>query len=300
MGAQKSRLEKAGGDANAAIQSLIDEYQAGARGWSPAQIAAFENPATRDAWLQKQIGQSTKGKFSGVLGGVAKVALKAAPLVGLAIPSLSPLAAAALAAGTKAGGDALSGQGFDPLGTLATGAGAYGAKKLMGAVGSASSGAGDFGKAAAGRVEAGSGGGGFFDTLGRYGKDALSQLGGGNPLLGAGSLALGALSAKESSDQRKAVEAAANYRNQLLSRGLGQAEEAYASRSPLRESGMAAIARHLANPRGLFQTPGEVAPVTPSVGPTPPPTPAPVGAPQRPSFTQILGGTRNALERRKF
>lgn len=98
MSAQASLLAKAGGNRAAAIQSLQDSFDAGAKGWSPAQRAAFTNPATRDAYIERQINQSTKGKFSGVLGKIGKVVSTVAPYALPLIPGLGPVAAAALAA----------------------------------------------------------------------------------------------------------------------------------------------------------------------------------------------------------
>jgi len=104
-GPSASRLAKAGGDQRVALQQLTAEYNAGAQGWSPAQKAAYENPATHDAFATRLINQSTKGKFSGPFGGVAKVALKAAPFVLPLIPGVGPLAAgvASAAAGKLSG-----------------------------------------------------------------------------------------------------------------------------------------------------------------------------------------------------
>lgn len=141
-GAQQSRLAKAGGDPQAALAGLEQEYQSGAQGWSAAQKAAYENPATRDAWAQKQIGQSTKGKYSGFGGSLVKAIGKVAPLAGL-IPGVGPLAGAAIGGI----GRGISGGGFKgALGGAALGAGGSLlrsgiAKKGLGGL------AGDIGKA---------------------------------------------------------------------------------------------------------------------------------------------------------
>lgn len=99
MGAQKSRLAKAGGNAQLAAQQLDAEFRAGAPGWSAAQKAAYSNPATRDAFVARQISQSTKGKFSGPFGKIAKVVTDVAPYAAPFIPGVGPLAAAAISGG---------------------------------------------------------------------------------------------------------------------------------------------------------------------------------------------------------
>lgn len=104
-GPSASRLTKAGGDPRVALASLDAEYRAGAPGWSPAQKAAYANPATHDAWAAQQIGQTTKGKFSGPLGAIGKVVTKVAPYALPLLPGLGPLGAGVISAGVgKLGG----------------------------------------------------------------------------------------------------------------------------------------------------------------------------------------------------
>ena len=119
MGASISRLQRSGGDVNAARASLDADYTAGK--FSPAQRALYENPATRDAFYQKYTNQTTKGKYSGVLGKAVKLVSKAAPLAAL-IPGVGVPAAAAIgAAGRLAGGGGVKGA---VIGGLEGGAGA--------------------------------------------------------------------------------------------------------------------------------------------------------------------------------
>ena len=128
-GASRSRLQKAGGDLALAKQSLADEYAAGARGWSGAQRAAYENPATREAFVTRQIGQSTKGKYSGVLGKIANVATKAAPFVAPLIPGVGLVGAGLIsAAAGKARGKSLKA-------SLLQGAGSAAGSALLGGKG---------------------------------------------------------------------------------------------------------------------------------------------------------------------
>lgn len=167
MGAQRSRLEKAGGNAELASQQLADEFAAGAPGWSAAQKAAYSNPATRDAFVQRQINQTTKGKYSGVLGKIGKAVTTLAPIAAPFIPGVGPLAAAAISAGARAGTRAIEGKSFDLGDTLKYGAGSYigakalggrGVKALIGGAGKP--GVTDAVSGAAGAAGAGGGGGG--------------------------------------------------------------------------------------------------------------------------------------------
>jgi hypothetical protein len=276
VGASISRLQRAGGDRDAAINDLLTNPNA-AKHVAEARVKYANDPAGMQAWIEKKINETTKGKYSGVIGGVVKTVGKLAPLAAM-IPGVG----LPLAAGIGAAGGAISGGG---VGGAVKGAG-------MAALG----------KLAKGAVPGGGGGGGggdrggFFDTIGGYAKDALSQLGGGNPLLGGASLVMGGLAANEASKQRKAVEAAANYRNQLLGRGLGQAEETYAAKAPLREGGMAAIGKYLANPRGLFQTPGEEGPAAPAPLPAPPPAMSTSVAPALTQPSQPTKSKPNAMQ----
>lgn len=138
-GASQSRLAKAGGNAQLAAQSLAQEFAAGAPGWSAEQKAAYANPATRDAFIARQIGQSTKGKYSGALGGAVKLIGKAAPLAALAIPGLGALGAAGIGAigGAARGGGIggiLGGAAMGGLGSAAIGSvgGAVGGLQKLG------------------------------------------------------------------------------------------------------------------------------------------------------------------------
>jgi hypothetical protein len=206
MGAQQSRLVKAGGDPQLAAQMLEQEFQSGAKGWSPAQIAAYTNPATRDAWVTRQIGQSTKGKFSGPLGAIGKVVSKAAPFVLPLIPGVGPLAAGL---GSAAIGK-LSGKGLGE--SLLQGAGSAAGSALLG------------GQGFKGLGQAGA-------TLGKFGKGALSTIGktfttpqGGLDLgkiagVGIGAAQLGGQRAQRQTAQAR-LGAEDQLRNQLLQRLL--------------------------------------------------------------------------------
>lgn len=78
------------------------------------------------------------------------------------------------------------------------------------------------------------------------GKGALSKLGGGNPLLGGGALALLAAQMKAQSDQRKSAEAFNQKRLDTIMASLGRAEEEYDARAPLREQGQASAIQAMA------------------------------------------------------
>lgn len=123
MGASISRLQRAGGNRQAAIQGLLNDP-------SPVVAAAkakyANDPAGLAAWEDSKINQTTKGKYSGVLGkaiqGISKIAPYALPFV----PGLGPLAVGALSAGAGlAGGKNLSQ-------SLTQGALSYGGAKLLG------------------------------------------------------------------------------------------------------------------------------------------------------------------------
>jgi hypothetical protein len=135
MSAQASRLAKAGGNRALAVQGLQDEFDAGARGWSAAQKAAFTNPATRDAYVDRQINQSTKGKFSGVLGKIGKVVSTVAPYALPLIPGLGPVAAGLLSATAgKLSGKSLKSSLLQGAGSAA-GSALLGGKGVKGLVG---------------------------------------------------------------------------------------------------------------------------------------------------------------------
>lgn len=128
MGAQKSRLEKAGGNYQQALASLMQEQH-------PDVVSAVARGD--QAWLDRKLRQSTKGKFSGPLGAIGKVVSKAAPFALPLIPGIGPIAAglgsAAIGklsgkgtiesllqgAGSAAGSSLLGGQGFKGLGGAA-------------------------------------------------------------------------------------------------------------------------------------------------------------------------------------
>src|SRR5438093_283500 len=109
MGASISRLQRAGGNSQAAIAGLENEIKSGQLNLRDPQYAGYLNPATRAAWENSKINQTTKGKYSGVLGGAVKLISKAAPLAAL-IPGVGiPLAAGIGAAGRLAGGGGVKG-----------------------------------------------------------------------------------------------------------------------------------------------------------------------------------------------
>lgn len=205
-GASQSRLAKAGGNAQLAAQELEQEFQAGAHGWSPAQIAAYTNPATKDAWVAKQIGQSTKGKFSGTLGAIGKAVSTVAPYALPFIPGLGPVAAGLLSAGVgklsgKSWGGSLK-QG------LATGAGTalLGGKGIKGLAG------------VPGKVE--KLGGSAISTIGK----TLKNPQGGLDLGKIAGIGMGVAQLAGSGAQRKTAQARLgaedNLRNMLLQRLL--------------------------------------------------------------------------------
>lgn len=101
MAASASRLTKAGGNRQEAIAGLLSDP-------SPVVAAAkakyANDPAGMQAWIDKKINETTKGKYSGVLGKAVKFVSKAAPFVLPFVPGLGPIAAGALSAGAAAAG----------------------------------------------------------------------------------------------------------------------------------------------------------------------------------------------------
>lgn len=101
MAASISRLARAGGDRQAAIQGLLSDP-------SPVVAAAkakyANDPAGLQTWINSKINETTKGKYSGVLGKAVKFVSKAAPFVLPLIPGLGVPAAAALSAGAGVAG----------------------------------------------------------------------------------------------------------------------------------------------------------------------------------------------------
>jgi hypothetical protein len=62
----------------------------------------------------------------------------------------------------------------------------------------------------------------------------------------------------EQKAQREAAQKAMDYRNQMLTRGLGQAEQVWGAQEPLRQMGMGGLSSFWSGqggPRGIFQTP---------------------------------------------
>jgi len=182
VGAQKSRLAKAGGDYNAAVRGLLAENHPDVEKIK-AQLGSGDPSAQAagQAALDRKINQSTKGKYSGIVGTIGKGLGKLAPIAALAIPGLGPLAAAGIAAGGSAAGRALQGKSVNVGNTLLQGAGAYGARKVLG-------GGTDAADAASGAAPAVAGAGGK-GVIGRLG-DWVSN----NPLEAA-QLGLGAVNA---------------------------------------------------------------------------------------------------------
>lgn len=138
MGASKSRLANAGGDANVALQGLSQYMET--QNQDPAMAAMWNRYKAGDPqaaqWVSSKLGQSTKGKFSGPLGAIGKVVSKVAPFALPLIPGIGPLAAGALAtgigklsgkswgqsalqgAGSAAGAALLGGQGYKGIGSI--------------------------------------------------------------------------------------------------------------------------------------------------------------------------------------
>lgn len=143
MGAQKSRLDKAGGNYQQAMASLVQEQH-------PDVLAAVARGD--QAWLDRKLRQSTKGKFSGPLGAIGKVVSKVAPYALPLIPGVGPLAAGL----TSAAIGKLSGKGFGE--SLLQGAGSAAGSALLGGQGF-------------------KGFGGAADKLGTFGKSALGTIG---------------------------------------------------------------------------------------------------------------------------
>lgn len=133
MGASISRVQRAGGNvasARAQLQSEIDSGQLQDKG----ELALYHRDP--EAFFQKYLGQTTKGKYHGVLGKIGHVVEQVAPIAALAIPGLGPIAAGAIAAGGSALGRAAQGKSVNVGGTLlkgaVTGAADYGLRKLTG------------------------------------------------------------------------------------------------------------------------------------------------------------------------
>jgi len=162
MGASISRLQRAGGNSQAAIAGLEGEIAGGKLNLADPQYAGYQDPATRQAWLDSKIHETTKGKGSGILGKALKlIAIPAqalgGPVLGLGLRAAGELArtgsvkkiqlgrqaghtalqqaAMAAAAGAGAAAPAVAGVG---AGTGSAGTGILaGAKGLIGKVGSA-------------------------------------------------------------------------------------------------------------------------------------------------------------------
>src|SRR6266850_1459044 len=140
MGAEQSRLTKAGGDSNVALQGLSQFMETQNR--DPAMAAMWDRykqgDPTAAQWVNNKLGQSTKGKFSGPLGAIGKVVSTVAPFALPLIPGIGPLAAglgsaaigklsgkswgqsALQGAGSAAGSTLLGGKGFKGIGDIGT------------------------------------------------------------------------------------------------------------------------------------------------------------------------------------
>lgn len=138
MGAEQSRLAKAGGNRNVALQSLGQFMET--QNQDPAMAAMWDRYKQGDpaaaTWVQSKLGQSTKGKFSGPLGAIGKVVSTVAPIALPLIPGIGPLAAglgsaaigklsgkswgqsALQGAGSAAGSELLGGKGFKGFGDI--------------------------------------------------------------------------------------------------------------------------------------------------------------------------------------
>ena len=162
--------------------------------------------------------------FLKTLGKIGKFAL---PIAGMALGG--PL------------GGALGGG----LGGLVSGGGLKGI-----AGGAALGGIGGLGVKAAGGI------GGLAKFGGNLLKGAGKQLGGAlmqNPLGTLGGLGMGGLALKQQAEQRGNLEKMMAERQEMLRRGLGQAEAAYAERAPLRQASVANLTNSLSKPqRGVF------------------------------------------------
>lgn len=155
MGASISRLQRAGGNRQAAIAGLESDIQSGKLNMNDPQYAAYRDPATRAAWENQKIGETTKGKYSGVFGKAIQGLSKIAPYIAPFIPGIGPLAAAAISAGAGLAGGKNLGQ------SLTQGALTYGGAKLFGGAGSLNK-----AKGLIGATPATSGSGGFLSNIG--------------------------------------------------------------------------------------------------------------------------------------
>lgn len=174
-------------EAEQAFEAKLAALRASGRKLGPGEIFKLHADETRarGVYEGKNLGQT--------LGGVIKTA---APIAALAIPGLSPLAAAGLAAGGSAAGGLLAGDRFDPVQAGLSGVAAYGARSVSGG-GQGADAAGDVAQTA-GR-----------STIGKIG-DWITD----DPLRAA-QLGLGAVSAVQGA---KAAGQANKYRTAALSR----------------------------------------------------------------------------------
>jgi hypothetical protein len=200
-GAAQSRLQKSGGDVNAALAMLKQEYDTGAKGWSPAQIKDYEASGPNGAWAQAKIRHQTKGKFSGPLGAIGKAVSTIAPYALPLIPGLGPVAAGLLSAGVGK----LSGKSWGA--SALQGAGSAAGSELLGGqgykgIGQAASKLGDIGQ----------------NTLGTIGKTLKSTFmtpGGGLNLGNVAAVGSGIAQLKGQSQQRKSFQARAGAEDEL-------------------------------------------------------------------------------------
>lgn len=261
MGASKSRLDKAGGNVQAATQALIDEFNAGGQGWSAAQKAAFANPATRQAFIDRQIRQSTKGKYSGALGAIGKVVTKAAPFAAL-IPGVGPLLAGGISAAAKLAGGGNLIQALQAGVTSGAGAKVLGGKGITGI--------GDAVKKGGGLLKTGASllkGKGLPGSSGSL----LQQLATAVPGV------IGAIEkGKQTGRQNRLLQSQSDIFGNIARTGQGLVDEA----APLRQGANAAIMARLnaGRPPMDFAT-DRLNPFTPGFNPGAAPAPAPAPAP---------------------
>lgn len=219
-----------------------------ARNYARMQLANIGGP---------QMGYSEAkdggGLLSGIGHGLGSLLKIAAPIAGMAIPGLGPLAGAAIAAGGSAAGGMLHGDKFNLGKTLlAGGAGAAGqalnVSKLAGIGGGGgipaapSAGALNSAAAASGMPAAAGAaapGGGILSKIGGAfaGQDGKPDL---QKILGTGAAVGGFIDARR---QQGAANKFNNARLQQLQRMSGMAEQDYAARGPIREAAYSRLAR---------------------------------------------------------
>lgn len=193
------------------------------------------------------LGRIARGNFDEGFGDIkSSVGANLSDIGALAsvIPGIGQVAGA----GLMAGGNLLGGQDKGLTGELG---------KLLGGGGRGDLAAAGGAQALAqilGQGEGGGDGEGFLGSIGDIlgkGADAaggaLSTLGGGNPLIGAGALALITKQLREQSKARESAQEFNQKRLDTLSETLQKAEEQFDQRAPLRQGGQAGAINALAS-----------------------------------------------------